>query len=80
MAFRYPPDHLRGLSTICYPAVPVSYTHLDVYKRQGEHQAASVASPSGGNNEYFIGRQKGLFASVRAGSIILIFIVSVLVG
>src|SRR3990172_5712546 len=30
-----------------------------------------VARPSGGNNEYLIGLQKGLLASVRAGRIIL---------
>jgi len=33
----------------------------------GERYAASVARPSGGNNEYLIGRQKGLVASVSAG-------------
>src|SRR6185369_7770282 len=38
--------------------------------------AASVASPSGGNNEYLIGRQNGLLASVRAGRIIFTFMVS----
>src|SRR5215813_10629174 len=35
---------------------------------------ARVASPSGGNSEYLIGRQKGLLASVSAGRIILTFI------
>src|SRR5262245_31694443 len=35
--------------------------------------AASVARPSGGNSEYLIGRQNGLFASVSAGRIILTF-------
>jgi hypothetical protein len=34
---------------------------------------ARVARPRGGNSEYFIGRQKGLLASVSAGRIILTF-------
>src|SRR5262245_25890508 len=34
---------------------------------------ARVASPSGGNREYLIGRQNGLLASVSAGKIILTF-------
>src|SRR6266567_8066499 len=33
----------------------------------GDKYAASVANPSGGNNEYLIGRQYGSVASVRAG-------------
>ena len=33
----------------------------------GAQYAASVASPSGGNKEYLIGRKKGLVASVNAG-------------
>src|SRR3990172_7499576 len=36
----------------------------------GSRYPASVASPSGGNSEYLIGLQNGLFASVSAGSII----------
>src|SRR5215471_21688129 len=35
----------------------------------GRRYAASVASPSGGNREYLIGRQYGLVASVSAGRI-----------
>ena len=34
---------------------------------------ASVANPSGGNKEYFIGLQYGLLASSSAGKINLIF-------
>src|SRR5215213_4728021 len=37
----------------------------------GSRYAASVARPSGGNNEYLIGRQNGPVASVSAGRIIL---------
>src|SRR5207237_1532231 len=35
--------------------------------RSGSKYAARVARPRGGNNEYLIGRQKGLVASVNAG-------------
>src|SRR6266496_658953 len=35
--------------------------------------AARVAKPRGGKREYLIGLQKGLFASVTAGKIILTF-------
>src|SRR3990170_596809 len=36
----------------------------------GPRYPASVASPSGGNSEYLMGLQNGLFASVSAGRII----------
>ena len=39
----------------------------------GPGSAASVASPSGGNSEYLMGRKNGLIASVSAGRIILTF-------
>ena len=37
--FKYP-----DLSTIAYNHLPVSYTHLDVYKRQSEDLAVDVTA------------------------------------
>jgi hypothetical protein len=42
--------------------------------------AARVASPRGGNNEYLMGRQKGLLASISAGRIIFTFITAGLIA
>src|SRR5262245_31031270 len=44
----------------------------------GFRYPASVARPSGGNNEYLMGRNSGLVASVKAGRIILILILGTL--
>ena len=49
MLFRSPRGQRRSARNRLCPPMPVSYTHLDVYKRQGHHRAVERADRAAGH-------------------------------